>query len=1052
MQKRALGNSYAAVVTAGFAVVGALGLWMSSNPVPVVTSFPVWVGWPLLAVALAVLYTVLCGLLRRVRDANLRFQALVEAGSRFVWTADAEGRLQQSSVAFDQLTQLVRQGTSPGAAIWLDLVHPEERPRAETEWLRSRQQYSVLRDEFRLAMPGGQYRYFHVRIVPVMAPDGTAREWIGACMDIHDRIIGDLEVRGSANRLRAILDAEPLIVGVLGIDGNVLEINAAALRLAGLSRADVVGRLFPDTWWWSSDRRAREFIADAIVHAARGEPVRAETMIRSNDGDAVWIDFSLSPIRDTQGRITYLIPVGIDVTDRHRLDDSLRTSEENLRLAVDGANIGLWEWRLAGDRVSCSPHALERLGYHDDELPQTLSAFLDLLHPEDGERVVTQLSALRQAGKGEYRGEFRMRHRDGGWRWMLARASLLNDLNGQPDRLLGALLDISDRKRAEDDAVLKAKQQTEVAMLGIQALSGLSAQEVMQRASRSIAQMLQVDLTLALEQIGDGGRLLLRAGEGWTQGLVGTLLFNGSKEAFAGFVMQSSQAVLVGELGRETRFSVDPTLKSANILAGIATPLRGAGGAYGVLAAFSRSPRRFNGADLAFVQSMANVVAGALDRARHEQQLFRLAHIDELTQLPNRRFMRERLNQFLRQAQPRRDPLALLLVNLDRFRRVKDTRGAQGADALLKAVAQRIAVCLNPGDVLCRVAEDEFAIVLFPLPGADWASSVAQTLIDLFAESFSLSGDEVFVTASVGISVYPDDAADADTLMRHANVALSRAKQSGGHSLRVYAADMEREALRRTEIQLCLEQALGKDEMRLVYQPQVDLASGNMVAIEALLRWRSSQLGEVAPNEFLPVAESAGFIDPIGQFVLRSACRQARLWREQGQASLRMAVNISARQFYSPGLAEALIAAVQHAQLPPAAIEIEISETDLMEDVERSAKILESLRERGFRIIIDDVGTGYSNLSQMKRLPIDALKIDRSFVKGIETNPADTAVVRSVISLAQAMELKVIAEGVETSGQREFLRKHGCDYAQGLYFSPPVPSAALAPLLTRGRV
>jgi diguanylate cyclase (GGDEF)-like protein/PAS domain S-box-containing protein len=839
---------------------------------------------------------------------------------------------------------------------------------------------------------------------------------------------------------------------VLSPDGTLLEVNATALQVGGVARDAVIGKPLANAPWWSYSDRSQAWIRGATKVAAAGKHIRSDVLLRTGGDHIGWFDFSLSPARDAAGKVTHLVSVAIDVAKRKQLEMELRDSEERLRLAVDGANIGLWDWELSGEEVHYSSRWKKQLGYSDEELPNTLDTFWQLVHPEDKTALTQRMDDFRRVGAGDYRAEFRMRHKNGEYRWILAQASLLKDPAGRPLHMLGAHVDITERKQSEDDADARARQQAEIAALGIDALSGLGVSEVMRRAAQIVAEMLNVEYSQVLELQPQGQRLLLRAGEGWPAGTVGKLELDAGHNSHAGYVMLSNEPVIIEDLSLERRFIVEPLLSKCGVVSGISTLIRGHKGNYGVLAGYTGARRRFPDDDLNFLQSVANVIANSIEKSRHENELFDLAHHDELTGLPNRRFMQSRLHQILAHAPETGDRVALLQFDLDHFKVVNDSYGQATGDALLKAVAERIGVCLNPGDTLCRLSEDEFAVILYPIAGSDWVTTVAQTILGIFAEPFAVAGHEVLITATIGIGVSSDTAESADALIREASIALARGKETGRNCFRFFTAEMEKESQRWNALQAGLQRAVVQDEFRLVFQPQVDLTIGRIVGAEALLRWRSATLGEVSPNEFIPVAEATGLIDPIGKFVLRNACRQIQEWQAMGYSGMRVAINLSARQFKQQELAQRLLEIVRHAGVEAKALELEISEEDIMADAETAARTLLELNAAGFRIAIDDVGTGFSSLAQLKRFKIDALKIDRSFVHDLMTNPDAAAVTKSIIGVAHSMNLTVIAEGVETEQQLNFLRRYGCNVAQGLFFSAIVPPAEITSMLVTGKL
>jgi diguanylate cyclase (GGDEF)-like protein len=423
-----------------------------------------------------------------------------------------------------------------------------------------------------------------------------------------------------------------------------------------------------------------------------------------------------------------------------------------------------------------------------------------------------------------------------------------------------------------------------------------------------------------------------------------------------------------------------------------------------------------------------------------EEKIKDLAYHDTLTALPNRLVFTDRLALAVSQAQRQGSRLAVLFLDLDHFKVINDSLGHSLGDQLLQQVAGRLTGCLRAGDTVARLGGDEFTLLLPGVQGPAEAERVALKVLDTLREPYRLEGRELFVTASMGISLYPDDGEDADTLVRNADAAMYRAKEQGRDSHRLYAPPMNEMATERLALENALRRALANDELVLHYQPVVEIGTGRLHGVEALLRWRHPEKGLLWPSDFLALAEATGLIVPIGPWVLRTACAQARDWHAQDLRELRVAVNLSARQFQQPDLAEHVRRALRETALPPHCLELEITETNAMQNTEATLRTFAELKALGVRISIDDFGIGYSSLGTLKRLPIDTIKIDRSFIRDITTDPDDAAIVTAVIAMAHTLKLRVVAEGVDTEEQLTFLRGYGCDLMQGHLFGPAAPA------------
>jgi diguanylate cyclase (GGDEF)-like protein len=443
------------------------------------------------------------------------------------------------------------------------------------------------------------------------------------------------------------------------------------------------------------------------------------------------------------------------------------------------------------------------------------------------------------------------------------------------------------------------------------------------------------------------------------------------------------------------------------------------------------------------------VLSTALQRQRAEQRLAHLAQFDALTGLPNRTLLQDRLAQTIVQSRRKRWHAGALFVDLDRFKLINDTLGHHQGDALIRQVGERLLECVRPGDTVGRISGDEFAVVLADMARPDDAALVAQKVLDSLALPFDLGGNEAYISASIGIAAFPEDGDDAETLLKNADIAMYRAKESARNCYRFFTAEMNQRTVAKVQLNTDLRRAIEREEFTLHYQPKVDLADGRLRGLEALLRWDHPQRGMVSPGEFIPALEDSGLILPVGEWVIAKACAQLRRWRDEGRAVVPVAVNLSPKQFRRGDLDRVIRDVLARHDLDAGLLELEITESCLMEDPEDAVRVMHNLRAAGLRISIDDFGTGYSSLSYLTRLPLSALKIDRSFVRDAGASAEAASIVRAVIDMAQNLRFTVIAEGVETDQQVAFLRKHGCNQAQGYFFGRPDCAAAAGALLER---
>jgi diguanylate cyclase (GGDEF)-like protein len=445
------------------------------------------------------------------------------------------------------------------------------------------------------------------------------------------------------------------------------------------------------------------------------------------------------------------------------------------------------------------------------------------------------------------------------------------------------------------------------------------------------------------------------------------------------------------------------------------------------------------------------------ERKRTEEQIRRLAYCDSLTGIPNRQAFLETLEKELARSRKSSKKFAVLFMDLDSFKRINDTLGHNVGDHLLKAVSERLHETIRPSDLvsrtelnvnnLARLGGDEFTILIPDLERVENALNVAHRVKEAMRRPFLIEAQEIFVTASIGISLYPEDGEDCNSLLKYADTAMYHAKNCGKNNAKLYSSSLTMQIMSHVKLEVGLRKALQNNELYLLYQPQIDVTSSRIVGVEALVRWRHPERGIISPTEFIPLAEETGLIVPIGEWVLRTACAQAVAWQQEGKPPIRMAVNLSAKQFKDENLTQIVVSALHDTGLPPQLLELELTEGTLMDDARATMVTLEHLRGIGVYLSIDDFGTGYSSMNYLKRFDVRALKIDKSFISGLPQDSENAAITRAIIAMAHGLKMVVVAEGVETDEQLVLLEQYGCDMVQGYYLGHPAPQESITLML-----
>ncbi len=720
-----------------------------------------------------------------------------------------------------------------------------------------------------------------------------------------------------------------------------------------------------------------------------------------------WFHLVVTPLRDDRG--VGAVVMHVDITERYRATEALRASVQEFRTLAEAMPQIVWITGPDGGNIYFNQRWMDYTGL---TLEESLgSGWNKPFHPEDKQEA---WDAWRRATTTNdvYSIECRLRRADGVYRWWLIRGAPLQDDAGKILKWFGTCTDIHDLKIVEE-ALSVEKETAQVR------LNSIGDAVVCTDMSGKINFLNSVAEKII-------GRTLEQAG-GHAISEVFRIKCAASGEITANLIEEAVGHDKTVQLPSNCIFIRPDDIEIP--VAGSIAPIRGR----------ENQP------------SGAIIVVRDVSAARTmSRQMVYLAEHDSLTSLPNRLLLNDRVKQAIALAPRHMKQIALLYLDLDGFKHINDSLGHSIGDKLLQSIAERLGNCVRTSDTVSRQGGDEFVVLLSEVENPEDAAIAARRILKAVAEPQSIEQHDLHITTSIGMSVYPDDGVDAETLIKNADTAMYQAKENGRQSYQFFKPAMNARAVERQSIEESLRRALERQEFVLHYQPKVNLKTGKIVGAEALLRWTHPTRGSVSPAQFIPVAEDCGLMVPIGNWALREACEQTRVWADANPSLLTIAVNVSAMEFRQQSFLKGVFAILKDTGLDPGSLELEITESVLMKRAESAASVLQSLRAAGVRIAVDDFGTGYSSLSYLRKFPIDALKIDQSFVRQITTSPDDTTIVSAIISIGQSMKLRVIAEGVETPEELAFLQARHCDEGQGYYFSKPVPAEQFAKLLETG--
>ena len=789
--------------------------------------------------------------------------------------------------------------------------------------------------------------------------------------------------------------------GADGLPGCFVDVNDAACARLGYSREEFLRMRPADI----DDPETLPAVPAVMQKLERDGSVVWEGVHMTKDGRKIPVEISNRKF-DLNGR-SLILSIARDMTERQRSEKALLRHQELLETASQAAQVALWELDLPVGVLEWGAIVDQMLGYESMEFPRTFDAWKESLHPDDRAEVLRQLDLHLVQGV-PYSVEYRIRRKDGSYVWWGDTGSCRRDEQGKAFQMAGACVDITDSKLVKQD--LEKEHNL---------------------------------LRTLLDNIPDSVYVKDREGR--------KILTNRSDLDFIGMdneadVLGKTDAeVFPGHLANEYVKDDESVLRNARPVINREEIVENAAGIKRWLLTSKIPLKEAGGA----VIGLVGIGRDITERKLLESKLLTMAHYDSLTTLPNRTLFLEKANMGLAHAKRAGLQCAILFVDLDHFKSVNDTLGHSIGDALLKDTAVKLAECVRETDVMARLGGDEFIIMLNDLDNAEGAQHIAERIREKLNVPRVVAGNDLFITASVGIVTYPHDGETLEDLLKNADTAMYAAKEGGRNAYCFYDQLMNQKAVSKMQVERGLREALVKNELALFYQPIVNVKDGKVRGFEALLRWFRAEGGLVFPDEFIPVAEETGLIIPIGEWVLYEACRFNRMLMDNGFTDMVMSVNISVAQLRRKNIVDIIKGAVEASGIPPHALEIEVTESMFIDSFEAAIEVLNGVRALGVQVSLDDFGTGYSSLVHLQRLPIANLKIDRLFIKEIAKDTDENAMIPAIIDLAHKLNLSVVAEGVETNIQLEKLAVNNCDYFQGFFLSRPMPAVQVLPFLKK---
>ena len=860
----------------------------------------------------------------------------------------------------------------------------------------------------------------------------------------------EIEIEEQRTFLRKVIDMDKSMIFAKDREGRFVLANEAVAKVFGVTVNDLMGKTNAD--FIPDPELVKSYHKDELeVMESRTEKFFPEVKIRDVSGDIRWLQTVMSPIISNDGKVDMILAVGTDITERKKMEDDLRQSIERFETISKATNDAVWDWDLGTDNLWWNDSFKTVFGYQENEIEPHINFWINHVHPDDRDDVKNGIYHVIE-GSGKYwNDEYRFMRRDGSYVYVYDRGFVVRDSTGKGIRMIGAMMDMNDQHEQQ----LKINRLNRIR----EVLSGINStivrvhdREILFNEACRIA-VVHGKFVMAWIGLLDPATEEIQsvAVYGADRGYLDVARFsiNESRPEGQNLVsraLRENTVIVSNDVATNDGIKYQRELLERGFQSFAVLPLSAGSEVVGTFTLYSSEKGAFDEEEMKLLREMAADVSFALENIKREQQLNYLAYYDVLTGLPNRDLFSDRLTQVMHTV-TENHIAGLLLLDLERFSYINDVYGRHVGDATLKKFTTSLRKIIPESDHIARIGANCFAILFADMSSPSViAHFIEEKLFSVMASPLTVEGQTIKISGKAGVAIAPDDGTETEVLFKNAEAALKTAKQ-GNDRYAFYARDMNAMVAEKMNLENRLHQALEKEEFILYYQPKINMADGKVCGLEALIRWNSKE-GLIPPFKFIPLLEETGMIKEVGVWVIRKAMQDRQKWKDKGLKPPRIAVNVSPVQIREKDFVQSVMGVLDEFPDDKTGLELEITETMIMENLTDNIEKLIELRNRGIQISIDDFGTGYSSLSYMSKLPVNTLKIDRAFINVMLDNPDDTSIVSAIISLAHSLSLYVVAEGVETLEQANLLKLLRCDQFQGYLFSPPVPSLDIESMLS----